>query len=294
MTNAEKIPFVFFGTGEIARATLEELLAAGLSPVLVVTAPDRKQGRGLELTPSPVGALAEENNIETCKPEKIDDAFLTELRALSSEFSSDVFVVADYGAILPQKLLDIPTKGTLNMHPSLLPRLRGPSPIRSSILQDEKKVGVTIMLVDAKLDHGPIVAQREISLGEWPPHGLELDMILSHAGGQLLAQILPYWVAGEIEAREQNHDLATFSEKFSKEDGLVDLKADGYTNLLRIRAFEGWPGTFAYFERGGKKMRVQILDAELSNGKLKVTKVKPEGKKDMSYEEFLRSGAKPL
>lgn len=283
-------PFVFFGTGHIARAVLEELLHAALLPALVVTAPDRAQGRGLTLTPSPVAALSAEHRIDTLKPSKLDDECISNLAARRST----LFVVADYGAILPKKLLDIPPRGTLNMHPSLLPRLRGPSPIRGAILRDEKKVGVSIMLLDEKMDHGPIVAQKEVPISEWPPRGSILDEALSHAGGKLLAQILPLWVQGDIEARPQNHDLATYCDKFSKEDGLLDLNADRYQNLLKIRAFEGWPGTFAFFERNGKRIRVQILDAEFEQGQLLIKTVKPEGKREMSYEEFIRSGARAL
>ena len=311
----EHLQFIYFGTGESARAVLEELLSAGLAPSLIVTAPDRKRGRRLTLSPSPVAALAAQYAIQTLKPEKLDDAFLSQL----STNNYQLFIVADYGAILPQELLDIPEKGTLNMHPSLLPRLRGPSPIRSAILKDEKKVGVSIMLLDEKMDHGPIIAQKGVPIPGWtdgralrssayrqagsgevgPPHGAALDKLLSHAGGQLLAQVLPLWIRGDIEARVQNHDLATYSEKFTKEDGLLDLTEDGYHNLLKINALEGWPGTYAFFERPSirsgqttKKIRVAILDAHLEGGNLLIDMVKPEGKPEMPYADFIRSGAK--
>jgi methionyl-tRNA formyltransferase len=122
--------------------------------------------------------------------------------------------------------------------------------------------------------------------------GRALDALLANEGGKLLATTLPLWVAGEIEAREQNHDLATYCTVFTKEDGLLDFSADAQQNLRKIRAFEGWPGTYAFFERAGKRLRVQILDAEIKSGKLLPVLVKPEGKGEMTYEEFLRSGAK--
>ena len=113
--------------------------------------------------------------------------------------------------------------------------------------------------------------------------------------------MLPLWLSGQIEAREQNHDVATYCTKFTKEDGMLDLSADplptgrqAYQNLLKIRAFEGWPGTFAFFERGGKRIRVQILDARLEGENLVIESVKPEGKARMPYADFLRSGAKPV
>lgn len=270
MTNkndqASNIRFVFFGNAPLAHCVLSELKMSGLVPQRIVQS----------------------------------TSGLTELVDELSEDPWDVFVVASYGALLPKKLLDIPRRGVLNVHPSLLPRLRGPSPIRSAILNDEKDVGVSIMLLDDKMDHGPIVAQKKVRTDPWPPRGKVLDERLAREGGKLLAQVLPLWVAGEIDARPQNHDLATYCRQFEKEDGLLDLSADAcltgrqaYQNLLKIRAFEGWPGTYAFFERAGKRLRVQILDAHIENNTLVIDIVKPEGKKEMSYAAFLRGGAKP-
>lgn len=281
--------FVFFGTGEIGRSVCEALEDSGLAPVFVVTAPDAPAGRGLKLEASAVAKWASDRSIRTLKAAAAKDA-VTDLRAESW----DVFIVADYGLFLGKDILAIPKKGCLNMHPSLLPRLRGPSPIRSAILNDEKSTGVTIMLLDEELDHGPIIAQKAALMPEWPPHGRTLDELLAHEGGALLAQVLPLWITADIEARPQNHDVATYCEKFKKEDGLLNLADDGYKNLLKIRAFEGNPGTYTFFERGGKKIRVQILDAHLEGSRLVIDTVKPEGKREMSYEEFARSGARPL
>ncbi|OGG45672.1 methionyl-tRNA formyltransferase [Candidatus Kaiserbacteria bacterium RIFCSPHIGHO2_01_FULL_50_13] len=278
--------FVFFGTGNIAVGVLEELSAAHLVPALITTAPDKPAGRGKKLTPPPVKAWANMHSISAIQPEKLDSQYLKNLRALKA----DVFVVADYGKILPKELLKIPKHGTLNMHPSLLPRLRGPSPIRTAILNDDKNIGVTIMLMDEKMDHGPIVAQRPIPPPQdWPPHGRELDELLAHGGGKLLAEILPTWLRGDIVPQPQNHDLATYSEKIKKEDGLVNLAYEPRKNLLKVRAYDGSPGAYAFFEKNGKKLRVRITDAHLDeNGSFTIDRVIPEGKKEMSYEEFLR------
>lgn len=208
--------------------------------------------------------------------------------------SWDVFIVASYGKKLPPDILSMPRRGVVNVHPSLLPRLRGPSPIRSAILNDEKETGVSIMLLDDELDHGPLIAQKKIVPSPWPSRGRELDTLLAEEGGKLLASVLPEWVAGHIEAQPQNHDLATYCKAFKKEDGLLDLSGDSYQNLLKIRALEGWPGTYTFFMRGKKKLRVQILDARLEGTKLVIDRVKPEGKNEMGYEEFLRSGAVPI
>lgn len=166
--------------------------------------------------------------------------------------------------------------------------------MRSAILNDEKETGVSIILIDEEMDHGPIVAQKKVTVPDWPAKNSDLERTLLPAGGALLAQILAEYVAGNIEPREQNHDVATYCTKFTKEDGLIDLNEDGYANLLKVRAFEGWPGTYAYFTRGDKKIRVGILDAHLEGRRMIPSLVKPEGKNEMSYVDFLRSGARPL
>lgn len=283
--------FAFFGTGRVAEQVLDELEKAHLIPDLVVTAPDKPKGRGLEMTPSLVAQWAAARSVRIQKPEKLTQEWREEF----AHESWDVCVVADYGKILSEKLLAIPKCGFVNVHPSLLPRLRGPSPIRSAILHDEKKVGVSVMLLDKEMDHGPIIARQEVPVPEWPPHGRYLDEILPQAGGALLAHVLPQWVEGTIAAHEQDHSQATYCRQFAKEDGLIHLADDPYTNLLKIRAFEGWPGTYTYFERADKRIRVAITDAHLdAHGTLILDKVIPEGKKEMEYEAFARSGAVPI
>lgn len=285
MTNVKKneIRFAFFGTSHVAAYVLDELERAGLHPNLIVTPEDKPQGRGMEMQPSDVSRWAQLRNLSYAHD--------------WSEFEKrtwDVAIVVDYGVILPKRLLEIPKRGFLNVHPSLLPRFRGPSPMRSAILKDERETGVTVMLVDEQMDHGPIVAQKKVIPGDWPLKNSELERLLLREGGTLLSHILPTWVAGDIEAQPQNDDIATYCEKFSKEDGELDLKSDPYANLLKIRAFEGWPGTYAFFARNEKKLRVQIIDAHMENGKLVIDIVKPEGKGVMPYDAFANSGAVPL
>ena len=288
MSITSKLSIAFFGTPELSVIVLDEMGAAGLVPSIVVTSPDEKKGRSLKLAPPPVKVWAEARSIPVLQPEQLDDSFLDQLRSTNYE----LFIVVAYGKIMSRTVLDMPRHGVLNVHPSLLPRLRGASPIRSAILNDEKKTGVSIILLDEEMDHGPIVAQKPIEVQDWPARASELEKTLMREGGVLLARILPHWVKDELEAREQNHDLATYCGKIEKEDGLLDLDADPYQNLLKIRAYEGWPGTYTYFERAGKRIRVGIMDAHLENDSLVIERVKPEGKKEMPYEEFLRSGAK--
>lgn len=254
------VRIVFFGAPPLKDAVVAELSAAGFLPERIV--------ESVKLPADFVDELAQEE--------------------------WDVFIVASFGKILPKRLLDIPKHGVINLHPSLLPRLRGPSPIRSAILTDERETGVSIMLLDDKMDHGPLLAQRKVPIPDWPPRGAVLDQLLANEGAKLLATTLPLWLRGEIEPQEQNHDLATYTKFFVKEDGLIDLSADPYQNLLKIRAFDGWPGAYAFFERAGKRIRVQILDAHIENSKLSIDLVKPEGKTEMPYRDFLNSGAKAL
>ena len=277
-----KISFAFLGTSHIAVYILDELEKAGFLPSLVIAPPDKPKGRGLRASPVPARAWAKSHGIPVH----------TELPNEHAKF--DVCIVADFGKIIPKQILELPRRGFLNVHPSLLPRLRGASPIRTAILNDERETGVSIIKLDDEMDHGPLVAQKKVALPEWPIRASKLDEILMREGGRLLAQILPQWIAGEIEAQPQNHDVATFSEILKKEDGLINFRESPRKNLLKIYAYEGWPGTYAYFERAGKRIRVGVLDAHIENDELVLDVVKPEGKKEMRYEDFSRSGAKPM
>lgn len=285
--NNRTIPnMVFFGTPQISVFILEELEKKGILPTLVVTAPDKRRGRKMLITPPETKVWAEAHNIPVLQPEKIDTTFLKELKSLAPEEGWGVFLVAAYGKLLPEQLLNMPKYGVVNVHPSLLPRLRGANPIRGAILADEKEVGVSIMLVDEEMDHGPVIAQEKVPVPVWPPRGSELDELLARRGGELLARVLPQWVTGEIEAYEQDHSKVTVTKKIKKEDGHIDLADDPYQNLLKIRAFEGWPG--AYFLKDDK--RIKITDAELApNGLLNILRVIPEGRKEVDYESFLKS-----
>ena len=289
-----KVRFAFFGTPRLASVFLDELEKAGLAPALVVTAPDRKKGRGLELAAPPVKEWALKRNIPVIQPEKFDEDAAAALRAAAA----DVFIVIYYGKVLPKSILDIPRRGTLNVHFSLLPRWRGTSPVRAAILNDDKEVGTSIILLDEKIDHGPVVAQKKLDIPDWPPRASALEERMTLESAKLLVGILPSWLAGDIEAQEQNHDLATRCPALVKDDGRIKLSLarpadNAYINLLKIRAFDTTIGTHSFFQRNGKQVRVQILDAHIENQKLVIDSVKPEGKKEMRYEEFLRSGAQP-
>lgn len=275
--------FIFFGTPELAVTILEELAAVGLVPSMVVTAPDRAQGRGMRMTAPPVKTWALERNIPVLQPTDIsDEVFLKQLEASTAT----VFVLAAYGKILPERLIAIPEHGIVNVHPSLLPLWRGPSPIEAQILSDNQTVGVSIMLIDDKMDHGPLLAQTEIEIddADWPLRGSELENILAHEGGALLAHVLPLWVNGETTSTKQDHDNATYCKLIRKEHGLVNLDDDDPREIfLKVRAYDRWPRAY-FFDQHGK--RVVITEADYVDGKLVIQKVIPEGKKEVSFEAY--------
>lgn len=289
MTTSTNI--LFFGTSDVAVDSLEELHHAGLTPKLIITQPDKPKGRGQVLAATPVKEWAIAHHVPTMEPEKLAGFVIAELK----KESWDVGIVVAYGLFLPTELVHLPHRGVLNMHPSLLPRLRGPSPIQSAILLDEKQIGVTVMQIDEEMDHGPIVAQKEVVPSEWPARESVLRTRLSLEGAKLLAEVLPHWLEREVAAVPQDHLRATFTRMFRKEDGYVDLLNDGPGAILRtIRAFEAWPIAFTFFERSGSTMRVQLLTAHMDDEALVIDTVRPEGKKEMVYADFLRSGARPV
>ena len=277
--------FVFWGTSEFSVYILDALAERGFLPSLIVSTPDKPQGRKLEIKPTLTKVWAEAHGIPVLQPEKLRDN--EDLFSSLQAINADVFVVASYGKIIPERFLNIPKAQTLNVHPSLLPDLRGPSPIETAILRDIKNTGVTIMRLDKEMDHGPTVIQKEFTVNEWPKRE-ELEKTLGAVGGELLADIFPDWVLGKIEEKEQDHSKATYCKKIEKQDAQLDLSADPYENFRKIRAYSGWPNAFYFLEHSGKKIRVVINDAKFENRSLLLTRVTPEGKKEMDYHDFLR------
>jgi len=269
------VKFVFFGTGDFATRVLEVLCQNGFTPELVVTTPDKPKGRKMILTPSPVKVFAEKNNIKFIQPNKLTRSVLPVTRY-------DLFLVADYGKIIPLEIFNIPEYGALNVHPSLLPKFRGPSPIQSFILSGKEKTGVTIIKLDEEVDHGPIIASTKFKARN--SKYKELEEKLAELGGELLVKIIPDWIDRKIKAKKQYHSQATFTKKIKKEDGLLNLNEPAENIAHKVRALTPWPG--AYFFANGQ--RIIITEAETKDGKLEIKKVKPEGKKEMVFADFLR------
>lgn len=283
--SGKKPLFAFFGTPDVAVKVLERLEAHGLMPALVITAPDKPRGRGQALSPCHAKAWAVERGIDVLTPSTLKDG---ELAAELANTEWDIFAVAAYNKILPKAILDIPRRGCLNMHPSLLPKFRGPSPVMSAILADECQTGVSIMRMDERMDAGPVVAQArvEIASEDWPLPNSTLEGLLATEGGNLLAEVMEPWIRGEITPEPQEEGRATYTVKFSDEDARIDLASDARQNLLKIKAFDRGPRAY-FLEESGK--RVLITEATLRDGALEILKVIPEGKKEVDFKTY-RSG----
>lgn len=285
-----KANIAFFGGEPLGLPALQALCSAGLTPALVVCNPDRPSGRGLEVTPPRIKVWAEAQGIEVFQPTTYKTK--EELEQLIAT-NWDLFVVVAYNFILPKWFLELPKYGVVNVHPSLLPKLRGASPIRTAILDNLRaEVGVSIMLMDEKMDHGPILTQTPLSLNDWPIDGPMLDDMLAQIGGEMLAQTIPKFLAGELTPTEQDHDDATYSKKFKKTDAelLIDptnlpTGDEAFNIFCKISAWAGIGDTF--FMDNGK--RVKVKGASLSSGTLTLTRVTPEGKKEMDFVSYLAS-----
>lgn len=261
----EKSKFAFFGTPEFAAIVLEKLIQAGWPPTLIVCNPDRPVGRKKIITPPLTKILAEKYGIKVWQPEKLETDKLD-----GAEFA----VIASYNKIIPQAMLDSLPAKFIGVHPSLLPKYRGPSPIQSAILNGEKETGVALFLLDEKVDHGPILATRKLEMRNSDFETLSRQ--LAELGGDFLVEILPKFLNGEIIPQPQNENDATYTKKFKTEDAYVDLTKDDPIIIERkTRALNPEPGVWTV--KDGKRMK--ILEAELTpDNKLKLKKIQFEGK----------------
>lgn len=269
---------------------LDELERAGHVPVFVVTTPDKPQGRKLILTPTEVKTWAEKKNIPVFAAEKLNEEFTVILQKEIAKTKLDFCLVASFGKIIPEKIIEAFGNRMINIHPSLLPRYRGPSPLQSAILADEKNTGVSLLLIDREMDHGPIIAQENVTLTEWPTYEVyEEDM--ARRGARLLVAQFGNFAEGRYDSHVQDHSVATFTKKFRKEDGLINLGDDPYQNFRKIQAFHEWPQAFFSAKHNGRDIRVKITEASYSEGVLTIDKVIPEGSKEMPYSDFLKGYA---
>lgn len=264
---------------------LNELKIRGFAPVLIITTEDKPKGRNLLLTPPEVKIWAIENKIPFLQLKTLkDENVLDQIKSISGEV--DVSVVASYGKIIPRKILDFPKYGTLNVHPSLLPKLRGASPIETAILT-ETETGVTIIKLDEEIDHGPILAQQKTINFESDgvPYADELEKTLAKKGAEILIEVFDKILTNNLIETPQKHDQATFCKKLDKKNAFIELSDSPKNNLRKIRAYQKLKPYF--FDINNNNKRIVIKNARLENENLVIEKVLPEGGKEISYKEYL-------
>ena len=296
----------------IAHAAPGALLAEGYEIVTVITRPDKPVGRGKEIVFSPVKQAALAHGIPVWQPGSFKRA--ENVEALAA-YAADLYIVAAFGQILPQAVLDLPRYGTLNIHASLLPKYRGVSPISEAILQGDSETGVTIMLIDAGIDTGPTLLEKRVPIAEDDTTG-SLTEKLARLGAAALLEALPLWVAGKLTPQPQDEWLASYTHMLKKEEGLIDWQRPAARLAREVRAYSPWPGSSTSWR--GKLLKViaaraascpaeqqkpvgTVLlrkeggqhDLLVVTGEdcLLIERLQLEGKKAMSADEFLRGYA---
>ncbi|MBC8206057.1 MAG: methionyl-tRNA formyltransferase [Kiritimatiellaeota bacterium] len=254
---------VFFGSASIGFPLLDALLASSADEVVaVVTQPDRPVGRKLKLTACPVKEVALQKGLNVLCPEKVgSDESLTSLK----ELKADLFVVVAYGQYIPPAVLDLPTNGSINLHPSLLPKYRGSSPIQWALANGDEVTGVTILYVSEKMDSGDIILQREVPIRP-EDHAATLEPVLAQAGAELLMEAVEQIRSGTVKAQPQDEAAATAVRKLAKEDGWLDWSLPASVLNNRIRAFIAWPGCFCEVPVRSGMQRLKVLEARVEPG----------------------------
>ncbi len=294
---------LFLGTPAFAVPFLESLIGANYTPTLVVTQPDRPIGRKQMVLPTPIKSTANYHNIPTLQPEDINTEEC--IRALRVQ-QPDLIVTVAFGQIISKDVLSIPKYGCINVHPSFLPKYRGASPLQETILHGDKETGVTIILMDEKMDHGPILAQETLSLEDRETME-SLIQKTTKLGKKLLIDTIREIEQGTIHSQEQDHAQATFTRLLKKEMGHIDWNRSAEEIDRQIRALNPWPGTWTEWQ--GKKVKIytatpeeEIIEQTIGvffnnngrlfiqcgKGQLAIQTLQVEGKNIISSEEFLR------
>lgn len=293
----QKIKTVFFGTEQFAVAILEGLLSCPFIQIVgVVTQPDQPVGRKQILTAPPTKVWAEQHHIPVFQPEKLKEFDFSSLEC-------DINIVAQYGKIIPNHIIEAPKYKTLNVHTSLLPKYRGASPIQTALINGEQETGVTIMLMSEDLDTGPILLQKKTTI-EPDETYLELNARLATVGAEALLETLPLYIQGDLSPTLQNEKEATFSKILTREDGKIDWEKTAQQIYNQYRGLTPWPGIWTTFS----SKRLKLLEIKLSSlefppgqihiqdekmyigtakGSIAVVSLQLEGKQAMTMSQFL-------
>jgi methionyl-tRNA formyltransferase len=302
---AMKVRTVFMGTPQFAVTILESLLQSSCQVLAVYTQPDKPAGRGRPVVFPPVKKLALERQIPVIQTETFQSSEVVEKLA---SFQPELIIVAAFGAILPPEVLSLPKFACLNVHPSLLPRHRGPSPVANTILCGDELTGVTIMLMDAGMDTGLILAQEKMRISSVDTTG-ELSSKLADVGARLLLETLPKWLRGELKPQAQDESQATYSELIASKDAEIDWHLPAIELWRRVKAYNPWPICYTWCQ--GKRLKIHkaitcegLAEGEVGevvalaeppgvgvvtgDGILGLCQVQLEGKREMAIGDFVR------
>lgn len=246
------------GTSSFATEILNSLIKERYDIAAIFTQSDKKIGRKQELIIGPIKLIGTENGIPVLQPDKLSEKEIGEIKSIGPA----AIIVASYGKILPKKILEIPKFGCLNIHASLLPKYRGASPIQNALLDGEKKTGNTIMLMDEGVDTGAILSQNEIDIKP-DDTAKTLTGKLAVSGAKLLLKTLPDYVSGKIIPQKQNDSSATSCKLIKREDGLIDWNDPAEKIYNKYRAFQPWPGVYAFWETGNSPKRLKLINIKM-------------------------------
>ncbi len=293
------------GTPGFAVPVLEALVSAGHEIAAAYSRPDRPSGRGKRTSPTPVKSAASSMGIPVVQPPSLK---AHEVQRDLAALAPDVIVVAAYGLFLPREVLELPRLSCLNIHPSLLPKLRGPSPVSTAIVDGETTTGATVMVMDEGVDTGPVLAQRQTPIGDRDT-AEALTVRLFELGARLLVEVLPDWAEGRIQARSQDESQATNTSLLTREDGRIDWEMSAAQIARRVRGYAPWPGTYTYWD--GKMLKIieasphdarlgdrpgtvigpgsgGWIDISTCDGTLRVSRLQLEGRRAASARDFLQ------
>lgn len=305
---AKDIKIAYLGTPELSAVVLEDLITDGFTISALFCSPDKEKGRGKKVASCPTKTVAEKYNIPVFQPKD-----KTELTDQLKKLKPDLAIVFAYGMIIPKEAFDAPKYKTINIHPSLLPKYRGPSPIAFPILNGDQETGVSIIKIAEKMDAGPVISQNKINI-ETTDTAKTLGDKLVKLGSKILIDIIPEWISDDMEEIEQDDSQATYTRLLTKDDGHIDWSKSAVEIERQIRAFTPWPGSFTNWEKNkDKKISLKIAQAKINDQKnirlktgetflngdgkfyiqtkddvLRIEKLQLEGKKEVTSEEFLR------
>lgn len=312
--------FIFFGSSRLSVIVLDELMKRGIRPSAIVTTPDKPKGRKLILTPPEAKVFGDANGIPVFQLAKLNADAVETLHAFMAEHAGiRYFLVASYGLIIPQSALDLMPNRILNIHPSMLPEYRGATPIQQALIDDRSDTGVSIMQIDAQMDHGPVflqekrkdaeIAEKNASARTWPKRYADLEEELARQGARMIADNISAILDGSLAPNDQDHAKATFTKKIEKADGEISIAGDaligaaGRKAFLKFNAYYEWPSTYFFIKNktatdtdenasNAKPIRIKITDAEWDAtahngaGEMKILKVIPEGQKETLWSEY--------